>query len=105
MGATWLSTIPQVQERTHEQLAKLVRDAAEDIRDHAKAIVPVDTGFLKSSIEAEHSEELLSVVNVGADYGIYVEMGTYKMAAQPYIGPAVDAVIGEIDGKIQKILT
>ena len=36
-------------------------------------------------------DETTAYVVVGATYGIYVEMGTWKMAAQPYFYPAIDA--------------
>ena len=63
--------------------------AAETIADIARRLVPVDTGYLKSSIYALHLARH-SQVKVGAKYAGYVEFGTYKMAAQPFLRPAVD---------------
>lgn len=62
--------------------------AAEDIADIARRLVPVDTGYLKSSIYALHLARH-SQVKAGAKYAGYVEFGTYKMAAQPFLRPAV----------------
>jgi HK97 gp10 family phage protein len=44
--------------------------------------------------------ELEAIVAVGAHYGIYVELGTDRMGAQPYLLPAVEAV----RPKVQKIV-
>lgn len=71
-------------------LGKAVAKVARDIEGQAKAVVPVDTGFLKNSIQARPLGPLLWEVTVGAHYGVYVEFGTVRMAARPYLGPAVE---------------
>lgn len=63
------------------------KQIAEDIADDAQANAPVDTGELRASIHTEKTDNGLAVV-VGAAYGAFVELGTSKMAAQPYLGPA-----------------
>ena len=40
---------------------------------------------------------------VGASYGIYVEMGTRFMAAQPYFYPAVDSVRPIFEDRLSKV--
>lgn len=70
---------------------QVVSKTAFDIEAHAKILVPVDTGFLKSSIQVRRISDLESLVTVGAEYGIYVELGTRFQAAQPYLAPAVTA--------------
>ena len=64
--------------------------AQADARDNA----PVDTGNLKQSISTEHErsiEAATSTVYTNVEYGIYQEMGTVKMAAHPYMMPALNA--------------
>lgn len=56
----------------------------------AQNAVPVDTGYLQSTITAD-SYSMGSTFYTDCDYAQYVEYGTYKMAAQPYFEPAVDA--------------
>ena len=79
---------------THEALKTALRKAAFDTQSDAQlpGHVPVDTGNLKNSIHAnlENLNNLESSVDVGAEYGIYVEMGTHKMPARPYLIPAGD---------------
>ena len=54
---------------------------------------PVDTSALRNSIPSEsHMEtDLLYIVQDGVEYGIFQELGTSKMAAQPFLIPAVEA--------------
>lgn len=56
---------------------------------------PVDTGNLKSS-EGVDIEGLKFEAGPTADYGEYVELGTSRMAAEPYAGPAFDEVEPQI---------
>lgn len=73
-------------------LGRAVAKIARDIEANAKATVVVDTGFLKNSIEAVPSEgaSFTWYVNVGAHYGVYIELGTVHMSARPFLSPAVE---------------
>ena len=54
---------------------------------YAKSNAPVDTGRLRNSITHEvDGQEVYIGSNV--EYAIYVEMGTVKMKAQPFLKPA-----------------
>jgi HK97 gp10 family phage protein len=87
-----LNKFPEVGSRIRAQLSKAIRKAGFDIEAHAKNVVPVRTGNLKNSIQTEIKNDLLAQVQVGAEYGIYVEYGTRKMSARPYLRPAVEEV-------------
>lgn len=90
----------------------VVRKTAYDIERDAKALVAVDTGNLKNSIG--HSDLRLGTsgqlaVEIGptANYGIFLELGTSRMPAQPFMGPAADrnepgfeAAMGQLAGDI-----
>jgi HK97 gp10 family phage protein len=52
----------------------------------------VDTGFLKNSISVEPAGDLTAYVGPHAEYAIYVEYGTYKSRAQPYLLPSAEKV-------------
>ena len=58
----------------------------------AKGRAPVDTGALKGSLHTEKKQAGLYWVADGVEYGIYQELGTSKMASQPFLVPAVEAV-------------
>lgn len=60
----------------------------------ANQLVPVDTGYLRSTIDAgEWGDGFWCEAT--ADYAEYVEYGTSYMEAQPYFEPAIEAAFGE----------
>lgn len=108
--------IPEIGEKLEVAANQILRKAALDCEAAAKGNAPVATGFLRDSIytrtatssgygqagEPPPGAELLPEVDkpdsgtayvaVGANYGVFVEFGTSKMAAQPYLVPAAEAV-------------
>jgi HK97 gp10 family phage protein len=86
-----------------------VERAADRIVDTAQGLVPVDTGALRDSIRAEPVAPTHWQVIAGGgdvDYAIFVEYGTSKMAAQPFLTPAsrqVD-VAAEIEAELRKLI-
>lgn len=59
----------------------------------AHQLVPVDTGYLRSSIWADNDGYSMVFFYAEADYAQYVEFGTLKMPAQEYFRPAVEAAL------------
>lgn len=84
-----ISHIPRMTAELVPRLAEVVKNTAFRIEGRAKVNSPVDTGFLRNSITSRMVSKLQAQVEVGAEYGIHVEYGTYKMGAQPYLRPAV----------------
>lgn len=60
----------------------------------ATDLVPVDTGYLQSTISSS-SDDWSMTAYADAQYAQYVEFGTWKMAAQPYFAPALAAAWDE----------
>lgn len=56
------------------------------VAEIARSMCPVSTGNLQASISASGG-----TITVGADYAQYVEYGTWKSPAQPFLTPAVQA--------------
>lgn len=77
---------------TTRKAVQVVRKAAADVEAAAKGRAPVDTGALRGSIGTSMHGPLAAEIGPTVHYGQYVEFGTYKMAAQPYMGPAADQV-------------
>jgi HK97 gp10 family phage protein len=69
--------------------SKAVRKTALDIEADAKALAPVDTGNLKNSIGSD-VQTLAAEIGPTASYAPFLEAGTSRMAAQPFMGPAFD---------------
>lgn len=128
-----IDKIPGLQRTLRQELAGVVREMAFAIEAQAKQNAPVDTGFLRESIytvtargrggryrqaakragkRAQRdilpevpnvTSELEAVVTAGAAYGGYVEEGTSRMAAQPYLKPAAEAVQADFIRKIEAV--
>jgi HK97 gp10 family phage protein len=85
-------------ERKAEAATFLIRGAVNkataDIAADAKKLAPVDTGFLRSSIQTSaagsNANVAQGVVQAQANYSKYLEFGTSTSAPQPYMGPAAD---------------
>ena len=71
---------------------------AENVRVEAQDIVPVRTGQLRDSIEVfdgdDKNEKLIG--SVTTTYALFVELGTSRMDAQPYLRPALFNIVGGI---------
>jgi HK97 gp10 family phage protein len=73
--------------RIDEEGDRLEDEWGEKWADEMRAIVPVLTGRLKSSIEQVDS----GVIEMEG-YGVYVDRGTSEMAPQPFIRPAMNRI-------------
>lgn len=85
-------------QRVHNQAVRVVAKTAADITADAKSFAPVDTGNLKNSIGHDlynSGGEIGAEVGPTANYGVFQEFGTSRMAPQPFLGPAFDR---RIDG-------
>ncbi len=80
--------------------AEIRPKASETVNKYGLAITsqaaqgaPVDTGALRSSItsESKMTGDMTFTIQDGVEYGVFQELGTYKMAAQPFLIPALEA--------------
>jgi HK97 gp10 family phage protein len=69
---------------------------AADVKAEAQRIVPVRTGYLRSSIYAKVQEW---VAEIGADaaYALFVELGTKYMQAHPYLYPTIQEYLPQLE--------
>lgn len=88
-------SITQLAEKINAQLPSALLAGAEAVAECARGLCPVDTGRLRDSISTSQ-EGKSAQVSVGEGYGIYVELGTYKSAAQPFLVPSLAAAESEI---------
>ena len=84
--------------RVGRKVARVVRSSGTELERVMKANAPVGaTGDLRDSIGVTfygdgRSGGMSAVVGPTVRYGLYQERGTAKMAAQPFAGPALQAV-------------
>lgn len=69
--------------------APAVETFVETFTNSVYSLVPVDTGYLSSTISVQATSDTSVMAEATAEYAEYVEYGTYKMSAQPYFAPAV----------------
>ncbi len=83
----WIVQIPKINRNG------LIRGGA-SIVSTAMRRAPVDTGYLRSRIKLDTSEVDKEIVwaRSSAEYALWPEIGTSKMAAQPYMLPALEQV-------------
>ena len=82
----------EMQRHVHGQLAEW----AEGVKTEAKRLVPVRTGYLRNTIFAR-VQEWTAEVGADAAYAANVEFGTRYAAAQPFLQPAVQARLPELE--------
>ncbi len=72
---------------------------AEMVRQEAEFIVPVRSGFLRSTIFVE-VEGWVAKFGAYAPYAAFVEKGTRRIMARPFIEPAVQRFLPELENLI-----
>lgn len=79
-----------VEQATTEQIARALEAIGLQAEGYAKMKCPVDTGNLRNSItHSVRMDDDAVYIGTNVEYAAYVEMGTSKMKAQPYLKPAV----------------
>lgn len=96
--------LPKLRGQLRSRASAIVRATALSIETDAKARAPVDTGALRGSIHTEVVTDLSAIVGPSVDYGDYVEYGTSRMAAQPFMTPAAEAARPRFIAAMKKLL-
>ncbi len=60
---------------------------------------PTDDVYLLP--EVKPNDDMTAIVGAAADYSVYVNYGTYKMAAQPFFDQGVETTRGEFEPIMQ----
>ncbi len=101
-----LKRIEKQPANVRSEASNIIQNTALRVEKRAKANAPVDTGYLKQHITAEKTGELSADVTSLAEYSFYNEFGTRKMAAHPYMRPALNQeqpfIYQKLDNLIKK---
>ncbi len=104
MNVTTVDNSSRLVDAMRAKLVPAVQAGALLIENASKVNCPVRTGTLRRSIHTELTQEsedrVTARVMPGVDYGIYVELGTRRMHAQPYLRPGFET---EKDNAVQEV--
>ena len=99
-----ISQLKRSADRAVEQAMKELEKTAFEVEREAKLNAPVDTGMLRGSITTEEVGDGFEVFT-NVEYAPFLEYGTSKMAAQPFMEPALDIATKGLGDRIKKIIT
>lgn len=89
-------------------VGKAFEETARAAQAEARSRARVDTGAMRDSIEADVSAtgggRRRMVLSIGVPYGIYHELGTSRIRAQPMIRPAIDLEAPRLRERIRAAL-
>ena len=92
---SWIVELSQEPGKVQREASEVVRATGFLCQRVGQQFAPVDTGFLRSSITVGNPEggsvrpgDLTVQVGPEAAYGAFVEYGTARAGAQPYMTPA-----------------
>lgn len=84
------NNFPKLAAALPREVGIIVKETVLGIEETAKRAVPVDTGKLRASLQGEMTGPTSGQVGTNIEYAPYVEFGTEKMGAQPYLTPAAE---------------
>lgn len=96
--------LPRMPAALRNRVADIIEGAAFAVEAQAKAVVPVDTGALKNSIQASPESDGAWIVATGESYASAVEFGGSGRAARPYFVPAVELVRPRFLGQMEDVV-
>jgi len=83
-----VSHVKEVNAAYKSQIGKALEACTSTCEGYAKNTCPVRTGNLRRSITHRVVSNERGITGTDCEYAGYVEMGTYKQKAQPYLRPA-----------------
>lgn len=86
-------------------IAKALEMCGLHAEGYAKLLCPVATGRLKNSLTHSPEGKYTEVIGTDVEYAIYVEAGTSRQRAQPFLKPALVNHVGEYEKIIKSVLS
>jgi HK97 gp10 family phage protein len=97
--------LPQMPALIRAAVIPEVSKATLDVEAKSKALVPVKTGTLRRSIHSVFENGgLTGLVGPSVLYGKFVEFGTRRMGARPYMRPAAEQVLPTFVDAVKRAL-
>ena len=105
MAVTFVSHVPDALDGMEAAKTRALEIIGGKAESYAKKICPVDTGRLRNSITHAQFDENTEVIGSNVEYAPYVELGTHKQAAQPFLRPAAEDHVLEYRNIVKKCMT
>lgn len=104
MGVIFTSHAAEALSAEASARAKALEVIGGKAEGYAKALCPVDTGRLRNSITHQQMSENTEVIGTNVEYAPYVELGTHKMGARPYLRPACENHTAEYRAIVERMM-
>lgn len=104
MSVTFTSHAKEALSAEQAARSKALEIIGGKAESYAKKICPVDTGRLRNSITHQQYDDHTEVVGTNVDYAPYVELGTHKMGARPFLRPAAEGHAAEYREIIKQVM-
>ncbi|MEM2163907.1 MAG: HK97 gp10 family phage protein [Candidatus Bathyarchaeia archaeon] len=113
-SAELVAKLESLSDRLGELSDEALAELADRIVEDAKSLCPVDTGSLRRSIRWERDPSGGVIIAAGGggvinprtkrevDYAAYVEFGTSRAPAQPFLQPAIEQNISALEEILAK---
>ena len=98
------SNMDAIKNATTEAISAALEAIGMQAESYAKLACPVDTGNLRNSITHQQADEMTEAIGTNVEYAAYVEMGTSRMEARPYLGPALTEHVDEYKRMVEQFL-
>lgn len=96
--------LPGIAAKCRPAIRSAVHAAGFRAEAGAKGRAAVDTGNMRAGINNAPGD-LSTTVSSPASYSLFVERGTRRMAAQPFLEPAVLAVVPDLESDLRRAVT
>lgn len=90
MSVTFISYKKEVQDAVQAATDRALEICGGKAEGYAKRLCPVDTGNLRNSITHQQWDDKTEIIGTNVEYAPFVELGTVKMGARPYLRPAAE---------------
>lgn len=91
--------LPGAAGKVTKAIGEAFGELAPQLLSEMQGRTPVDTGELRGS-ETATAGGLQLTLTAGTDHAGFVEFGTRKMAAQPYVRPTIEGAAGKVGSAI-----
>lgn len=89
---SYAKDVLSAEQKAKQMALEIIGGKAES---YAKKLCPVDTGRLRNSITHQQYDENTEVIGTNVEYAPFVELGTTRMSARPYLRPAAEGHTAE----------